>query len=72
MLGLARRRIAEPLVFPFLQESQQLRLQGKGQIADFVEKERPSLAGGDASGVVADRSGERAFHMTEQLAFQQL
>ena len=71
-VGLARRWVAEPLVLLVLQETQQLGLQGKGEIPDLVEEERSPLAGGDASRVVADRSGERTFHVSEQLAFQQL
>src|SRR5512141_827190 len=70
-VGLPRRGIAYPLVLLVLQEPQQLGLHGKGKIPDLVEEERPALAGGDSSRVVADRSGERAYHMAEQLTFQQ-
>src|SRR5512135_2258766 len=67
-VGLARRGIPYALVLAVLQEPQQFRLQGKGKIPDLVEEERSPLAGGDAPRVVADRSGERPFHMAEQLA----
>src|SRR5574341_279991 len=59
------------LVFPFLEEAQQLRLEREGQIPDLVQQEGPALASGDASGVIADGAGERPLDMSEQLAFQQ-
>ena len=55
-----------------LQEAQQLGLQRRRDLADLVEEERAALGGLDAPGLVADRAGEGAARVAEQLAREQL
>ena len=64
--------LPHPLVFPVLQEAQQLRLDRQRQIADLIEQKRSPLASRDAAGIVADRSREGPLGVSEELAFQKL
>src|SRR5579862_1430637 len=41
-VGAARGRVADALVFAFLNKAQQLWLHGERQVGDFVEKKRPA------------------------------
>ena len=71
-IGAPGLRIADALIFPVLNESQELGLQFQRQIANFIEEERAAVAGEDAAGVVADGSGEGAAGVAEEFAFEQL
>ena len=55
-----------------LKESQEFHLQGQGQLADFVKKQRPAGGGFDAARPLNVRAGKSPFFMTKQLAFQQV
>ena len=55
-----------------LQDPEQLRLQLEGQLADFIEKDRPSVGALERADAAPVRAGERAAFVTEQLAFDQL
>jgi hypothetical protein len=52
----------------FLQRAQQHRLQRNRQVADLVEKKRPSMSAPKKTGPVLRRARESAFLVTEQLA----
>ena len=51
------------LVGLLLEQSQELRLEREGQVADFVEEERAPLGRFDLADRVADRAGERPAHV---------
>ncbi len=46
-VGRARAGFADPFVAAFLEEPEQLGLEGQREVADLVEEERPTLGGGD-------------------------
>src|SRR5690606_680233 len=62
----------DPLVDPLLKNAEQLDLHIEAHVPDLVEKERAALGKLEASDSGADRSGERALLVTEQLALEQL
>ena len=62
---------ANAFEFLLLQHAQQLGLQLKGNVSDFVEKQRAAMGHLEASGPSATAPGERAAFMTEQFAFDQ-
>src|SRR5664280_2243238 len=70
-IGMAGRIIPDAFVFLLLDESQELRLEGEGQIADFVKQQRSPVAHADPSGVVAHGAGKSPFDMSEQFTFQE-
>ena len=53
-IGLPCHGFADPLKFPVLEESHELRLKGEGQIADFIEKEGSPFARGNPARIVPD------------------
>src|SRR3546814_8167629 len=53
-------------------KAQQLDLQGQGNVADLVEKQRAAMREFDLAFGRLDRAGERALFMPEQLAFEQI
>ena len=55
-----------------LQEAQKLGLQGRGHLADLVQKERAAIGSGCGPGLVGNRAGEAALHVAEDLGFQQV
>ena len=57
---------------PVLEHAQQLRLQVRGQLADLVEEQRAAVGARERAGASRDRAGERAAHVAEQLALEQL
>ena len=67
-VGLACSAVADTFVLAVLDESEELRLEGQGEISDFVQEQRPAVADGRPAGVVPDRPRERAFDMSEQFA----
>ena len=64
-------RIADALELAFLQHTQHLRLQRRAHGPDLVEEERALVRLFEAALTVADRTGERAAHVTEQFGFEQ-
>ena len=54
-----------------LQHAQQLDLHRRRHFADLVEKDRPAVSGFKEALSVCVRAGKRAFHVTEQLRFEQ-
>ena len=55
---------------PLLEHAEQLDLDGGGQVADLVEKDRPAGGRLETAPLVARRAGERPFDVAEQLALQ--
>src|SRR5712671_121383 len=55
-----------------LQSPEDLCLHRKRHVADLIEKQRPILGVPERAGAVAGRSRERAPHMAEQFAFEQV
>src|ERR1700719_3215114 len=51
---------------------QQLRLQRRGDVAHFVEKQRAFIGHFEAPDLLSDGSGKGAFLMTEQFALQKI
>ena len=64
-------RAADPLEPALLEHAQQLGLHGQGDLADLVEEDRAAVGHLEAALALADRAGESAFLVAEQLAFQQ-
>ncbi len=56
----AGSRVADALVTLFLQQPQQLWLQGRRQVADLVQEERPARGCCHLAEAIADGPGERA------------
>src|SRR5882724_12254342 len=54
------------------QRAQQLDLKGEGQVADFVQEERPSIRGPEGARRAGDGAGEGALLVSEQLRLRQL
>ena len=54
-----------------LEGGQQLGLEVKRQIADLVEEQGTLIGGFEAAHAIAGSAGEGAFHMPEQLGFEQ-
>lgn len=65
-IGLAGDRVADALVFPVLDEAQQLGLQRQREIADFVQEDGAAIGAGHTADGVLHRAGERALGVTEQ------
>src|SRR5207248_9272589 len=64
------RVAAERLVLPFLQDAQELHLDGGGQLADLVEEERAGRGLREASVLLHDGARERAALVAEELALE--
>src|ERR1019366_6425283 len=58
--------------FTFLQGAEQLHLRGQRKIADFVEKNSPSVRAFKETRARRLRASERPFDVTEQLALDEL
>src|SRR6185369_14264244 len=65
-----RARASESLKLVLLQHTQQLRLQLGRNVFDFVKKDRALMCKLKAPDPSIDRSGKRAFLVSEQLAFE--
>jgi hypothetical protein len=68
------RRLApapEPLHRALLKRAQQLHLQIQRQLANLVEEDRAGVRALERSGLIGDRSRERASRMAEQLVLDQ-
>ena len=64
-------RVADALELALLQHPQQLHLHARAHGADLVEKQRALVRLLESALPRADRAGERAAHVTEQLGLQQ-
>ena len=62
---------AQTLDVFFLQQPQQLGLDGHGHVADLVEKDRAVVGLFDLAHLAAGRAGEGSFFVAEQLGFEQ-
>lgn len=71
-VGMAGYVITDALIFLVLDKTQELRLKKKGKVTDFIQKERPAVAGADATGIVAYGAGKGALDMSKELAFEEL
>src|SRR5215475_7816461 len=71
-VDLDRSGFAQGMDFAFLQKTQQFRLRGKGQFADFVQKERASVDFADDALVIPVCAGEGAAPVAEKLVGDQL
>ena len=66
-----RVRVADALELALLQRAQQLGLQRRAHRPHFVEEERSLVRLLEATLAVADRPGERAAHVAEEIRFEQ-
>src|SRR5664279_1301884 len=69
-LEVQRLRVADPLERALLEHAQQLRLQLHRNLRDLVEEQRALTGELEPAGSIADRAGERALDVTEQLALE--
>src|SRR5271163_552238 len=67
-----RALAADPLEVLILQEAQKLGLEGGRQVGNFVEENGAAVSRLEPARLVLDRAGERAAHVAEQLALEQL
>ena len=67
-----RLRAADARHDAVLQHAQHLRLRGEAHVADLVEEQRAAVGLLELPGAIGDRAGERALHVAEQLALDQL
>ena len=70
-LTLMLRSRADAADLAFLQRAQQLGLDRRRHLADLVEEDRAVAGHLEEAGLVADRTGERAPHVAEQLGLEQ-
>ena len=63
---------ADALEGVLLQDAQELHLEVQRHLADLVEEQRAAVRRLEAAHAVAHRAGERAAHVAEQLALEQL
>jgi len=66
------RLAADPLEGLLLKHPQHLRPEGEWHVADLVEEQGATVALFELADALAVGAGERAFLVTEQLAFQQV
>ena len=64
-------RLADALELPLLQHAQQLALQLERDLADLVEKQRAAVGQFEPADAVAQRAGEGALDVAEELALEQ-
>ena len=62
---------SQPLEFSFLEHTQQLGLKLQRNIADLVEEYRTAVRQLEAADALCNGASERAFLVSEQLAFEQ-
>ena len=70
-VDLERRGAADPLELLLLERTKNLRLQGEGQVADLVQKQRAMIRHLELAGLARVRAGERALLVAEQLGLEQ-
>ena len=66
-----RRLTTDAIELAFSQHAQQARLQGRGHVADLIEKQRSAIGLFEAAATQRVGTGERAALVAEQLGFQQ-
>src|SRR5258706_7726203 len=66
-----RARASQPLELPLLQHTEQFGLQFERNFSYFVQKNRAAISHLESPNPLRDRSRERAFLVSEQLAFEQ-
>ena len=64
--------LADAAHLAFLKDAEEFGLEGQGQVADFVQEKRAPRGFLDQAGLIAERPGESAADMAEQLAFQEM
>ena len=69
-VDLQRARAADPLELALLKHAQQLGLEARRNLADFVEQQRAAMRELEAAGALADGAGEGALLVAEQLGFE--
>src|ERR1039458_9647011 len=67
-----RLLLAHALILLFLQDAQELALEGEGNLTHLIEEERAVVGGFEAPGPVFDRASERAPDVAEEFAFIEL
>ena len=67
-----RLRFSHPFVAPLLEQPQELRLQSRGQIADFAEQKGAAFREGHLSHRIPHGTGNPALHVPEEFALQEL
>src|SRR5438309_12092244 len=70
-IGPKRRRAAHPLVLPLLEHAQELRLDGRGEVADLIEEERAAGGQLEATALETIRAGEGPALMSEEFGLRQ-
>src|SRR4030095_15529592 len=70
-IGVNSPCASQPLEFSLLEHTQQLGVQLDGNIPDLVEEYLAAVRQLEAADALCDGAGERAFLVTEQLAFKQ-
>ena len=71
-VGLARRRLADALVAPLLQDAQELHLEVERDVAHLVQEEGAVVGELEPARPVPHGASEGAAHVAEELALQQL
>ena len=71
-VDLARAIVTHPLELALLQHPQELRLQLERHLSDLVEEQRPAVGELESSDAIAMSAGERAAHVAEELALEEL
>src|SRR5579883_3060318 len=71
-IDLESFRPAQALEFALLKHAKQFDLNRGRNIADFIEKNRPSICQLKLAGLGGDSAGERSLLVSEQLAFEQI
>src|SRR5690606_11853812 len=71
-VDLARLLLADALERAFLDHAQELALKLERDLADLVEEEGASVRKLEAADAVAQRAGERALHVAEELALEEI
>ena len=71
-VGALRARVAHRLELALLDDAQQLRLDRERDVADLVEEYAATLRHFEQPALVRDRAREGAFHVAEELAFEQV
>ncbi len=65
-------RAADAFEFALLQHAQKFDLNGRRNLADLVEKQRAAVGQFEAALAVGGGAGERAFHVAEEFAFNEI
>jgi len=71
-VNLVRAAAAKTFKLSFLENPQQLRLQGERKIADFIQKERPRVSHLEPSDTLRDGASEGSLFMAKEFALQKI